>query len=241
MSLSRVFRSQPIRIRRPVPKPVEIEARIEQRLPDPAEILDAARKEAQAILDEAREEAEALIGRARDEAGKIANEAREAGRNRGYSDGHAEGLAEAQKLVEEAGAALEAAREAYSRMLADSEPRLLALVIEISRKVLGDAFEADPKVVLDLIRQGLTALRDEREFSLKVPPELVSLVEGEVPTLKREFGARSMEVVGDPEIAGGAIVSTPHGYVDVTIESQIRSIAIALAEARKKVLGVETA
>jgi|LSQX01.2.fsa_nt_gb flagellar assembly protein FliH len=241
MSLSRVFRSQPIRIRRPVPKPVEIEARIEQRLPDPAEILDAARKEAQAILDEAREEAEALISRARDEAGKIANEAREAGRNRGYSDGHAEGLAEAQKLVEEAGAALEAAREAYSRMLADSEPRLLALVIEISRKVLGDAFEADPKVVLDLIRQGLTALRDEREFSLKVPPELVSLVEGEVPTLKREFGARSMEVVGDPEIAGGAIVSTPHGYVDVTIESQIRSIAIALAEARKKVLGVETA
>jgi len=224
-----------------VPKPVEVEARIETCLPDPAEVLEKARQEAQAILEEAREEAEALVSRAREEAGEIAAKAREAGRNEGYYEGRDEGLAEAQKIVNEAKAALQAARDAYSQMLVDSEPRLLALVIEISRKVLGDAFGADPKVIIGLIRQGLAALKDEREFSLKVPPELVSLVEGQVPTLRREFGARSMDVVGDPEVAGGAIVSTPHGYVDVTIESQIRSIAIALAEARKKVLGVETA
>lgn len=238
--MSRVFRSQPTRIRRLIPLLPEVQTRTEPDLPDPAEILDKAREEAQAILDEAREEAEGLVSRARDKAARITDEAREAGRNEGYREGHMKGLDDARALVEEAKAALQEARDAYAQMLSDSEPRLLALVIEISRKVLGDAFEADPDIILHLIREGLTAFRDEREFSLKVPPELVSLVEGEIPVLKREFGAKSMDVVGDPDTAGGAIVFTPHGYVDVTIESQIRAIAIALAEARKKVLGVET-
>ncbi len=240
MSLSRVFRSQPTAVRRPVPKVLEVENRPEPVLPDPAEILEKAKREAHAVLERAKEEAEATLLRARDEAAKIAEEARESGRSQGYSEGFSKGLSEAEALIRDAETALQAAREAHGKMLAEAEPRILALVIEISRKVLGEAFETKPEVILDLIRQGLRALKDEKEFSIKVPPELVALVEGEVPTLKREFGAKSVEVVGDAEVAGGAIVSTPHGYVDVTIESQIRSIAIALAEARKKVLGVET-
>jgi flagellar assembly protein FliH len=240
MSLSRVFRSQPGALRRPVRLHTPAAETGEPvRLPDPQEIVARARKEAEAILEEAAREAESIVSRAQEEAGRIATEARETGRNDGYLDGHAKGLAEAQGLLEEAEAALQSAREAYGQMLAESEPRLLALVIEISRKVLGDAFSEDPGVIVELIKKGIAALRDEREFCLKVPPELVSLVEGETPALRREYGVRSMDVVGDPEVTGGAIVLTPHGYVDVTIESQIRAIATALAEARKKVVGME--
>lgn len=237
--MSRVFRSQPAPLRRIKPAQAAMEPRKAEVLPDPREIVAEAREEAEAILEEARRQAQSIVEEARAESERIAEAAREAGRNDGYVDGHEKGLAEAQHLVDEAQAALQAARDAYGEMLAESEPRLLALVVEVGRKVLGDAFAQDPGVILGLIRKGIAALRDEREFSVRVPPELVSLVEGETPVLRREYGARSIDVVGDPEVTGGAIVLTPHGFVDVTIESQIRAIATALAEARKKALGIE--
>ncbi len=148
--MSRVFRSQPAPLRRIKPAQAAMEPRKAEVLPDPREIVAEAREEAEAILEEARRQAQSIVEEARAESERIAEAAREAGRNDGYVDGHEKGLAEAQHLVDEAQAALQAARDAYGEMLAESEPRLLALVVEVGRKVLGDAFAQDPGVILGL-------------------------------------------------------------------------------------------
>lgn len=237
--MSRVFRAQsrPQRALPAVSKarvPAEVPS-----LPDPAALVAAAKEEAETVVASAIEEAAALVERSRAEAERVATEAREAGHNDGYLDGHAKGLAEAESLAKEARLALETARTAYSGMLKEAEPRLLALVMEVSRRVVTDSFAADSQMVLDLIRKGLDALRDEREFSLRVDPALVALIEGQAEVLGKEYGAKSIDVVGDPDVSGGAVILTPHGYVDVTIESQIRNISLALAEARKRAMGTE--
>lgn len=242
--MSRVFRAQSP-AQRPLCPAVRRKEREAQpqaqvaRLPDPAVIVAKAREEADAILADAKEQAAALIEQAEAERDRIAAEARAAGRNDGYIDGHAKGLAEAESLINEAQEALLSARAAYAQMLKDAEPKLLALVMEVSRRVVNEAFSADPDLCIDLVRKGLEALKDEREFSLRVDPSIVSLIEGEKEGLAREYGARSIDVVADPEVTGGAVIRTPHGYVDVTIESQIRNISMALAEARKKAMGIE--
>ena len=131
MSLSRVFRSQPGALRRPVRLHTPAAETGEPvRLPDPQEIVARARKEAEAILEEAAREAESIVSRAQEEAGRIATEARETGRNDGYLDGHAKGLAEAQGLLEER----RPPSSRPERLTADATNRnlALALVIEIS-------------------------------------------------------------------------------------------------------------
>lgn len=237
--MSRVFRTQshPRRALSPVSRLKTGDKAAS--LPDPATLVSRAKEEAESILAQAKQEAAALLDEARAQRDSLVAEAREAGREEGRRDGHAAGLLEAESLIKEAADALSAARGAYAEMLKESEPKLLALAVEVSRRVVTDSFSADQSLALELIRKGLGALKDEREFSLRVDPALVTLIEGEKDALSREFGARSIEVIGDPDICGGAVIMTPHGYVDVTVESQIRNISTALAEARKKAMGLE--
>jgi flagellar assembly protein FliH len=239
--LSRVFRTRS-RLQRALPPP-PVQPKIEEdpvQLPDLEAMAAEAKREAEALLAKAKEEAESLLQEALARREDVLAEAREAGRDEGYAEGHSKGLSEAEGIIREAEEVLESARGAYKAMLAEVEPKLLALAIEVARRVVNDSFEADSTVVLELIRKGLASVRDEREFQLRVDPSLVALVEGEKEALCQEVGAKSIEVVGDAEVSGGAVVRTPHGFVDVTIESQIRNVAHALAEARKKVIGAET-
>ncbi len=134
---------------------------------------------------------------------------------------------------------LELATDAFQAMLTESEPKLLALALATARRVSSDALRSDPDVVLDLIRKGMDALRDEREFSLRVDPKLLSIVEGAREDLGKEFGARSLEVLGDSTVEDGSLVRTPHGFVEATIGAQIENLASALAEARKRAVGEE--
>jgi len=206
---------------------------------DPAEVLAEARASAAQVIAEAQEEAQSIIESARAESAAMREQAVEEGYREGRERGYEEGINAASELVEKANAALAHANEAFEAMMAESEPKLLALAISIAKRVAAESIKTDPEVVLDLIRKGMRALRDEREFSLHVDPDLVSVVEGYADDLGRQFGARSVEVVPDTAARDGAIVRTPHGFVDATIQSQIRNVAAAIAEARKRAVEVE--
>lgn len=202
---------------------------------DPAAVLEEAQIRAKEIVADAQAEASALAGRAAAEAQKCRQDAISAGREEGYRAGYEAATQETSSLIAEAREALAAAREAFSEMAATAEPRMLALALDSAKRITSEALSVNPEIVLDLIRKGMSAMKDEREFSLRVDPDLVALVEGSADGLGKEFAARSVEVVPDDSAKGGAIVRTPHGFVDVTLESQIRNISLALAEARKRV------
>lgn len=206
---------------------------------DPVEALAEARREAAEILSAARAEASALLDSARAESASLREKASDEGYCDGRGRGYEAGLAEASDLVNQAQMALDQANDAFDSMLREAEPKLLALALSIAKRVASESLRTDPDVVLDLVRRGMAALRDEREFSLRVDPALVSVLEGARDELGREFGARSIEVVPDSAAADGALVQTPHGFVDATVASQIRNVAAALAEARKRAVEVE--
>lgn len=78
----------------------------------------------------------------------------------------------------------------------------------------------------------MEALGDERRLLLRVNPKLLAFVEGTKQGLEREFGVEITEVIGDPSISAGAVVETPSGQLDATIETQIENLAKAIGEAR---------
>lgn len=204
---------------------------------DPVLFLQELERKAAETVTAAREEASGLVQAAMAESAAIRDEASERGFREGYERGHDAGLGYVSEVVDQADAALNAARDAFKAMLREAEPKLVALAIDTAKRVAGEGIRAEPQVVLDMVRRGMDALKDEREFSLRVDPDLVALVDGARDELGREYAARSIEVVPDDAVKDGAVIQTPHGFVDVTLESQIRNISIALAEARKRAVG----
>lgn len=205
---------------------------------DPAAILKKAQDHAVALVAKAREESLHMVETARQKAAAKYDEAMQEGYGTGYEKGLQEGIEEAHKLVLEAERVLQAARDSFEAMLREAEPMLLALSLEAASRILRREFQTDPGQTLQVIRQGMAALRDEREFSLVVNPCLQEMVGDACEVLKREFGASSVEVAADSEVGDGAIVRTPGGFVDVTVEGQIKNLALALGEARRRNPGV---
>ena len=229
--MSRLFRAQ-----KKAPRTVQVTKRHKGEVPqDPALLLQDAERRAAEMLAAAAKKAASLAESAAADRARLREEASKAG----CSEGYKAGLQQASDLLRDAGQALASAREAFDRMKKEAEPRLLALALDTAKRVTSEALAVSPDILLDMVRKGMEALKDEREFSLRVDPALISLVEGATDDLGRQFAARSIEVVPDDSVKNGAVVVTPHGFVDVTLESQIRNISVALAEARKRALGEE--
>ncbi len=202
---------------------------------DPEEILNKASSEALTMEKEARRQAALIIEDAQKKGLEYRKQAERLGFEAGYKKGTAKGLSEAQELINQARAVLEASKEAYDMYIEQMEPKLLALALEVARKIIGESLSHDPELVFSMLRQGLDAIGDEHEFTLRVNPKLVALIEGGKQEFQTQHNIRSIEVVGDDFISDGLIVETSCGQIDATVETQIENIAKAIGEARNHI------
>jgi len=179
--------------------------------------FDAAER-ARAIVAEAEARARELLEAAQAERERIRADAAEQGR--------AEGLARA-------GAALVAAAAARDRRLAGAEREVVALALDVARKVLGRELAQDPGAVADLAAQALAVARDRREVTLRVNPadaDAIRAAAGRLGALLAR--APGLDVREDPTVErGGAVVETEAGRVDARVEAQLAALARAIEEA----------
>jgi len=97
----------------------------------------------------------------------------QAAREEGYARGHAEGLAAGQAEVRRMVAQIEGVLDGFTRPLArlDAEvaEALADLAVRIAGCLLGRAYEADPTLLADLVREALEAVgSDTRELELRL-------------------------------------------------------------------------
>jgi type III secretion system HrpE/YscL family protein len=179
--------------------------------------FDAAER-ARAIVAEAEARARELLEAAQAERERIRADAAEQGR--------AEGLARA-------GAALVAAAAARDRRLAGAEREVVALALDVARKVLGRELAQDRSAVADLAAQALAVARDRREVTLRVNPEDADAIRAAAGRLGALLArAPGLDVREDPAVErGGAVVETEAGRVDARVEAQLAALARAIEEA----------
>lgn len=164
----------------------------------PAEVVDA-KAEAARIVAEAEARALAI---AKESRAALAQEAREAAR------------------AELAGQflALERARDAA---VAEVRGAVGELAVGVARRVLGEAFEADPHLVRRLVDEALERLRRANAVTVTVHPDDVGALDG-----------ISATVIPDPELArGDCVVSSELGELDGRIEVRLDALAKAIADA----------
>ena len=158
---------------------------------------------------------------------------REAARTQGYAEGLAAGrehaAVELARLRELAGTLGEAV-EGFQQSLA---AEVMDLAVAVARQVLRQAVEADPGVVLPVIREAVASLpHGHPSLRLRVHPD----VAGQVGEALREspLPAGEWQVIADAAIEpGGCRIETASGEIDATLPARWRAVVAALgSEAR---------
>lgn len=178
----------------------------------PAPILEA-RDDARDLLAAAEVRAAELVAEAETEAESIRSAAREAGRD--------EGLAYAQRLLVEIQQAWLRTVEGHAVSQAAAE-----LALAMTRRVLGDAWIADPGTWTRAALEAAAPLRRTRAISLQVAPACVARVRAE---LSSELASGTVELLEDPTLEeSGCIAISECGRVDGRLSTMLTAFRAPL-------------
>lgn len=195
-----------------------------------AVVLDLGdlRRQGEELVRRARIEAERIVAEARAERERILAGAREEGR----AEGMAKGLEEGTRLgIEQAAAAAIAdhhaqveglegawraalgAFEAEREGLVQAATRdVIALALEVARRVVKRTVELDPGVVADQLRAVLGVVTRPTELVIAINPLDRALVERALPGLVAAMPAvRHAHLVDDPGVSRGGCVARTRG------------------------------
>lgn len=187
----------------------------------PQELVDEARREAERILQEAREQAACA---ARDATQRALKET---------AARQAEAFAQIIELIR---ADLTARLQDALRDLELDAARLCTALAEtVCRRKIAE----DDEMVVDVVREGLARMAGAREVTLRISPASQEALEAARDTLAGDLpGAVAVTIVPDETIsAGGAVLQSANGEIDLRIETQMAR----LREAAEVALGHEGA
>ncbi|MDR3091287.1 MAG: hypothetical protein LBU36_03675 [Clostridiales bacterium] len=198
------------------------------------EIIESAVKEAEEraaeIMEEAHRSAEAeaeeILSLARGEAGGIRAEARETG----YDEGHAEGSAKAQALIDSAKETLEEAEREKIHILDSSEPQMVDLIIKITEDLVGKAAGLSPEVAALLVKRGLADSTTTGHTAVHVSEDDFPDVSAREKELRKGLDAGgTLEIVKDLSLKqGDCVIETPFGSLDASLDAQFSGLRQAL-------------
>ncbi|MBC7460924.1 MAG: hypothetical protein H7287_06145 [Thermoleophilia bacterium] len=198
----------------PIPEPV-----------DPA--VEAAR-----ILEEARTTARSMLAQARV---AIATE-RELAVQRGFDEGHENGLAAADdemagliQTCEQIGVHV---MEERARVLADNEGDIVELAMSVAQRIVGAALDVDPELVIESCRGAMRKAFQRGTMQVLAHPDDLELLRAAGPKLAEELGGvEHLDFIEERRLdRGSVIVRTPVGEIDATIAGKSAKIEQALRE-----------
>ena len=163
----------------------------------------------------------------------VLEEARASGHAEGFAAGQQEAYAQllpAVQALKEAAAGVDAEREAVSTAV---EAAAVELAIKVAEQVLAGQLEAQPSIVIDIVRGALRRLVDRERVAVLVNPEDLDLMRAATPEIVAELGGiEHCEVQAERRVArGGAIVRTSEGEIDATIQTKLDRVREVIATA----------
>ena len=184
-------------------------------------LLAAAEQRAAEIVAEAERQAAAMVSDAAGHAGSF--------RDQGYSEGYAQGRAQAEneiaQYVELARQAAQAG-ESIRRGIAEQSAALIARAVMLAtRRIVGEYYESEPGRTAAACEEALRAAAGQDVLSIRVNPAIAEAVSARVSDAARYI--RPDEGI---EI-GGCIIDLRHGTLDASLDARLSLMELALAAA----------
>lgn len=148
-------------------------------------------------------------------------------REEGYAAGYQEGRAQAAQEVQHLRALLDDAGGALGDLDQTVAEELLALALEVSRRMLGQALKLRPELVLPVIQEAVRCLPQfQQTVRLVLHPQDAALVHSYIA---EHPAASSWILVEDAHLErGGCRVETPNGEVDATLQNRWQRVVATL-------------
>ncbi|HEY5316250.1 MAG TPA: FliH/SctL family protein [Pirellulales bacterium] len=196
--------------------------------------LEDVREHGEAYLRTIREQARQLLVQAAEEAKAIRQRAEAEGRQAGER-----ALDEMlnQKVAQQLATALPAVRQAIEQIegsrpgwLAHWEQRAVHLAAAIAGRIVRRQLQADPRITVQLVRDGLELARGSSELRILLHPQDHAALGEQIERLAAEFSRLGpTTLVPDERITlGGCRIETQHGAVDQQLEAQLARIEAEL-------------
>ena len=213
----------------------DILARIAYREQEIQDKIKDANIEAEIIRQGAQQEREQMLT----DAFEIIEQRKAEGYDEGYAQGINEGRAAGEAKVREemadairkanskAEKTLRDARDARMDYLNMAEDDIVSIAMAAVERVLPQHFIDVPQMILPVVRDALTKVKDQKKVIVHVPPECYDFV-----LLGREE-LRSVLTAGDAQLeiksdetlkAGDCLLETPSGGVDARLQIQLEAL-----------------
>lgn len=193
--------------------------------------------QAKSILRDAEEQARKTVEGAKSRAA----EAVEQLKAQGYLDGLEQGASEAHERfrtehepeIRHLEQLLESLSGMRDDMVKECENEIVSLIIAVAERVINRALEDDPKVVVGMLRAVLEQHRREEFIKVVLSPDLLSAgakVSENIRKTLQQMG-ENVEISIDPGSAPGtAVVETPGGFTDLSVQTQLGNLHDMLLE-----------
>jgi|LauGreDrversion4_2_1035121.scaffolds.fasta_scaffold399997_2 type III secretion protein L len=168
-------------------------------------------------------DAEAIVAQAWEDADRIMAESRQAyesERQRGYQEGLELARAEqALHMIDNVARSVD--------FLGKVEARMVDLVMQAVRKII-DGFD-DRSRVLMTVRSVLAAARTQKQMTLRLNPDQVEVVRGQLTELLATFPSVDfLDIVGDARLkADACVLESDIGLVEASTETQLEALRSA--------------
>ncbi len=93
----------------------------------------------------------------------------------------------------------------------------------MAREVVQQELAERPEIWLGMIRAAVKRAVDRERITLRVPPPLMAFLRGSLAALRASLeDVKDLELVEDPSLpAGGCVIESRFGEVDIGVETQL--------------------
>ncbi len=195
-----------------------------------AKMLREAQLKAEEIVRQAEQQAQAVMAQAREQGYA---EGRRAGFEAGRGEGQAAGRSEWNEALAVMQRLIEAAHTYREQVIRATEPQIIALVLQIAEKVIGDALAHNPDLVQHVATNALAYVLPQEDLRIHLQPRDAETIRAAwAEALPTVLAGRHWEIVPNADLQpGDVVIEMPSGTVDARLRTQLERTGAALEAA----------
>lgn len=190
------------------------------------EIIAIAQQEAQNIINDAYAKADEIINQAIRDADNEIQHLKNDARQNGYDTGYSKAMSEVEVLRTQVKQELDSAKIEKKETLEAIEPKVVRLLLQISKSIFGKMIEINPQIIILLIKKGLSESNNTGKITVHVSKLDYENAQKSKHELDEMVGGNAeIEILKDLSLnQGDCIIETPFGNVDSSFDQQFESI-----------------
>lgn len=187
------------------------------------------------IIHKAEIEAKKIIDTANTEAVSSFDTKTQEGFQKGYEDGMLKAQNEMKNKLQELDSIRINAKKEYIELVKTSESDIIGLVMDISRKFLGDKIEEDKNIITNLAKETILRFTNATELTVRVSYQDYSYVlDNKSLIMSKMNSLDSLDIVNDDNLnPGSCIVESKDNSVDSSFDKRLENIQKTFEELLK--------